>query len=171
MEREAIRMQWREYRGKGRDRSVVNRFQSRRGRKKEEQRKKKRETREKNREREGDSRGERKWKARIEGEKKRDPFAKCSSTVFGPFLGAITFPSPSYATRAREGIFFENATRRITLIRFGLQIFPFPRSLYRYAHVENEGNAGGSNERKYLKQHGRLKLHGRSFSSLDARSS
>lgn len=62
------------------------------------------------------------------GRKETDPFAKCSSTVFGPFLDALT-SSLFYGDSAKERGFFENASSRITLIRFGLQIWPSPSTI------------------------------------------
>lgn len=46
------------------------------------------------------------------GRKETDPFAKCSSTVFAPFLDALI--PPSLVTRLRKGGF--SRTRRVGLL-------------------------------------------------------
>lgn len=47
------------------------------------------------------------------GRKETDPFAKCSSTVFGPFLDALT-PSLLHGDSLRKGGF--SRTRRVGLL-------------------------------------------------------
>lgn len=51
-----------------------------------------------------------------EGETETDPFAKCSSTVFGPLLDAITRPSPFSVTPIEEQRGSFSRTRRGELL-------------------------------------------------------